>query len=140
MIVADTNVVSEIMKPNCHSNVIKWFDEQSYGSIVICAASLGELYFGIEKLPQSKKRNQLEESLEIALNNVFNSEILIFDALAAKIYGRIAAHKRSIGSPISTMDAIIAAICIANSATLATRNTKDFEGLDVKLINPFEAA
>ncbi len=140
MIVADTNIISEVMKPNCHISVVKWFDEQSYGSMVICAASLGELHFGIEKLPQSKKRNLLEESLEIAINNVFNSEILKFDVLAAKIYGRIAAHKRRIGSPISTMDAIIAAICIANGATLATRNTKDFEGLDVKLINPFEAA
>ena len=67
-------------------------------------------------------------------------EILVLDAHSARLFGRVCVQRRSIGRPITTVDAMIAAICIANGATLATRNARDFEGLDLQVINPFEAS
>ncbi len=140
MIVADTNVVSEVMKPHASGAVVNWFDGFEYGVIAVTAPALAELWFGIEKLPTGNRRSLLEQSLGHALSRYFASEILVFDAKSARIFGRVGASRRSIGRPIHTVDAMIAAICIANGATLATRNVADFVDLDLKLINPFQPA
>jgi predicted nucleic acid-binding protein len=140
MIAADTNVVSEIMRPNASGAVVDWFDGFDYGVIAVTAPGLAELWFGIDKLAPGKKRSLLEQSLMRALSLHFAPEILVFDAESARVFGRIGAHRRSIGRPIHTIDAMIAAICIANGATLATRNVADFADLDLKLINPFQPA
>ncbi len=81
MIVADTNVISEVMKPHCAQQVINWFDKQSYGSIFVTSPGLAELYYGIELLPHSKKRDALSESMAISFANHFNQDILGFDEL-----------------------------------------------------------
>lgn len=73
-----------------------------------------------------------------AIEAEFSGRVLGFSSNAAHQYGIIAAQRHKIGRRMETKDAMIAAICLANGATLATRNTKDFEGLDLKLINPFE--
>ncbi len=139
MIVADTNIVSEMMKPLASPAVVRWFDDHARGSISVTAPGLAELWFGIDNLPAGKRREMLEQSLNAALGRLFAAEILALDGRSARLFGQVCARRRSIGRPITTVDAMIAAICIANGAALATRNARDFEGLDLDVINPFEA-
>lgn len=139
MIIADTNVISEMMRPIASQNVIQWFDQFAYGTIGLCAPSLAELRYGIEGLPASRRRELLELNLAVVLRRFLAPDVFPFDAAAANAFGRIASRRADTGRPIETVDAMIAAICIVNGATLATRNVGDFEGLDLKLANPFEA-
>jgi hypothetical protein len=139
MIVADTNVISEMMRPFASENVVNWFDQFAYGAVGICAPSLAELRYGIERLPASHRKDLLEQNLSVVLRRYLAADVYAFDASAALAYGRITSRRESNGRPIGIVDAMIASICIANGATLATRNTADFAGLDLKLVNPFEA-
>lgn len=140
MIVADSNVISEMMRPVAEPAVVAWFDAQDYGTVSMTAPGLAEIRYGIERLPHSRRREKLEQSFAFVLRRLLSPEILVFDADAALAYGRIVSRREAAGRPVQVVDAMIAAICLANGAMLATRNVRDFEGLDLKLANPFETA
>ena len=139
MIVFDTNIISEIQKINCDRNVQRWMDRQEYAQFRICSIVLAELKTGAEAFRLKTGSSKHLRSLESVLVQMGNPVCLDFDRRAAELFGTLKAGQAAIGKSKPIFDLMIAAICIANGATLLTRNAKDFEDLDVKVINPFEA-
>jgi toxin FitB len=137
MIVLDTNVVSETTKPKPSPFVEAWFAMHSISDLYLCDVTIMEQAFGAERFRLRSGSARYKRSLDEALIS-YDGRILSFDRHTAIETGRLRAKRESIGHTISVQDAMIAAICLSHGATLATRNTKDFEGLDLKLINPFE--
>lgn len=138
MILLDTNVISEVMRPNGAGNAKRWLDAAPVRSIYVCTPVLGELRFGLETLAPGIRRERLERAYERIASELFVDRILGFDRIAAEFFGKLRAERRKAGKPIATMDALIGAIALANSMTLATRNTLDFEGIGLPLVNPFD--
>ena len=136
MYVVDTNVISELFKPNpCH-NVIWWMQDHNE-SIYLNAVTLHELHYGIGLLPEGRrKRIYLEKANAIAQECI--NRILPFDAFSGHLSGTLHAEARQAGRQGSTEDCMIAAICERHGATLATRNVKDFAHYGIKVVNPFE--
>lgn len=136
MIVLDTNVVSETTKRRPDPAVVRWL-ESAGDELYLTAVTAGELLFGVARLTDGQRRKSLTDATSELLRT-FRDRILPYDAAAAGHYGIIAAHRESIGRPISAADAQIAAICLAHKAICATRNVKDFDETGVKLVNPWE--
>ncbi len=138
MIILDTNVVSEMMRPIPQPVVLTWFAAQAAEDVNITSVTMAEILFGIELLPAGKRRNAVQVGANRTFG-VFAGHILPFDERAAHAFSLIASSRRQKGRPMSEFDAQIAAIARANSAILATRNTDDFEHCGVKLINPWQS-
>ncbi|MBP9726825.1 MAG: type II toxin-antitoxin system VapC family toxin [Gammaproteobacteria bacterium] len=138
MIILDTNIISELMKPVPNKTVIAWLDQQSILMLYTTSISVAEIYYGLQNLPTGKRRNDIETSFHQVIQAAFNQRILAFDVTSAACYGILLARRKNAGIPMSTLDAQIAAIATAANATLATRNTKDFLECDIDIINPFE--
>jgi hypothetical protein len=138
MILLDTNIVSENLRPRPNPAVISWVDSQPAESLYICTPVLAELRFGLEKLAPGQRKNVLQAAIDRIENDYFRGRILIFDINASAEYGRLAARRQRIGRPIQQMDGLIAAIASIHRLTLVTRDTRDFADLGLELINPFE--
>jgi predicted nucleic acid-binding protein len=138
VIVLDTNVVSELMRPVPHPGVLRWFDAQVPGELWLTAAVAAELMFGVARLPETPRKQQLAQAVSIMLEEDFAGKVFAFDLAAASVYAVMVAGQQGIGRSIATADAQIAAICLCHGASLATRNTKHFAGLGLELINPWE--
>jgi toxin FitB len=139
MVIVDTNVVSEMMRPAPEPSVLSWIASQPPEHLHITAITMAEILFGIELLPAGKRREALRAGAEKFFGVVFADHIFAFDDRAARAFSLIAASRRKQGRPISEFDAQIAAIARAHGAALATRNTDDFEGCGVRLINPWRS-
>ncbi len=138
MILLDTNVLSELMKPAPELTVVKWLDAQLDSQVFLPAITKAEVELGIALLPNGKRKDTFTR-LAGALFEEFRDRLLPFDAGAASCYANLVATARKAGRTISVEDAQIAAITQANRLTLATRNTKDFEFIpDLLLINPWQ--
>jgi predicted nucleic acid-binding protein len=138
VIVLDTNVLSELMKPAPELTVVKWLDAQLDSQVFLPTITKAEIELGIALLPNGKRKDTFTR-LAGALFEEFRDRILPFDAGAASCYANLVATARKAGRIISVEDAQIAAITQANRLTLATRNTKDFEFIpDLLLINPWQ--
>jgi len=137
MILLDTNVISEMMRPKPAPVVSKWLDQNPEEDLWTASVVLAELLSGIDLMPVGRKQSALRESIESMITEDFRGQILKFDLPAARHYGRILALRQKMGHPIREMDALIAATALANGATLATRNTSDFENCGVQLIDPW---
>jgi predicted nucleic acid-binding protein len=137
MIVLDTNVLSELMRPLPNQHVISWMDQQPSDQVAITAITVAEILYGIERLPAGKRKAAFHEGAMALFNEDFAGAIIPFDAQAAMVYADVVACRESIGRTISFADAQIAAICINHGISLATRNVKDFEHLDLVLLNPW---
>lgn len=138
MIVLDTNVLSEVMRPNPSREVLRWIDSQSGDELFTTAITVAEIYYGIELLPGGKRRNSLLAAAEAIFNREFLDRALAFNAEAARIFSRIYARRRAAGHPITQSDAQIAATVELHGATLATRNVADFEGCGIRLLDPWQ--
>ena len=138
MIVADTNVVSELMRAEPSPPVRAWVLAQRHHELRITAITVAEILYGIARLPNGRRKDTLRAAA-VDIFSRFAEDVLPFDAAAATIYPEIVDHRDRQGTPISGYDAQIAAICRANDASLATRNEKDFAGLGVELINPWSS-
>lgn len=138
MIVLDTNVVSEFMRPRPDASVIAWLDSIPRSEIWTTSITIAELAAGIAVLPAGQRRTGLKKGLDQALRG-FEDRILGFATVAALQYGAVISRRARLGRPISIADAQIAAIVIESGATLATRNIKDFDGTEAVVIDPWAA-
>jgi predicted nucleic acid-binding protein len=138
MIILDTNVISEQMQPEPDGRVDRWFDSVESASLAITTITVAELRFSAARLPQSAKRTRLELWIHDLVSQTFRGRILEFGLDATIPYASLRARRFEAGRPIAFQDAQIAAICSSQYAMLATRNTKDFDGLGITLINPWE--
>lgn len=137
MIILDTNVISEAMSSSPDGNVSRWLSAQVAVEVFTTSISLAEILYGIELLPAGKRRSSLLVSAELMFARLFSGRVLVFDEPSARAFPSIAVDRRLRGRPITLFDAQIAAIAKANGATLATRNTADFEGCGIRLVNPW---
>lgn len=137
MIVLDTNVISESQRPRPESRVLDWMAAARGEGLHLTATVVSELAEGISRLPHGRRRAQLQDGLDLMLVEEFPDRVLPFDTEAALAYGHILELRRTFGRPIEVADAQIAAVCLVHDATLATRDTDDFEGLGLTLINPW---
>ena len=136
MIILDTNVVLEALKPAPSQAVLNWLDRQAPETLYLTAVSLAELRSGIEALPQGSRRLELNQAFTRQILPLFEERMLSFDAKAAGAFGKVRAGAQAVGNMIRFADAAIAAIACAQSFALATRNVRDFRGSGVELINP----
>jgi toxin FitB len=139
MILLDTNVVSEPHRPKPDRAVQDWLNGQTTRNLYLCTPVLAELRYGFERLPSGVRRIRLESWLQDLEQQHFVDRILPFDQLAAHEFGRIMSRREKIGRPIKPMDALIAAIAVCNTASIATRDVADFADLGLELINPFQS-
>ncbi len=135
--VLDTNVLSELMKPQGSRTVKNWVATQPRENLFITSITQAEILYGIAILPDGKRSQALRETAQAMFDEEFVGQILVFDEKAAVCFAQIAAHRKKIGKPISQADAQIAAICLANNAEIVTRNVDDFSDCQIKLINPW---
>ena len=138
MIILDTNVVSDQMTKAPDRRVRAWLNKHEISSLWLTTITIAELKFGAW-LPEDPVRHLNLMRTIVGIQKDYEDRILVFDEGSAEIYGKIAADRRKAGRPIEIKDAMIAAICLVHGATLATRNVRDFDGLGLKLVNPFEA-
>lgn len=139
MIVLDTNIISEMMKPAPHPSVHAWFNAQVVETLYISSITVAELSFGIEVLPDGKKRTALTNMLNDILK-LFDERILMFDTQAAQCYAKLAVHARLAGRGFPTPDGYIAAIAVSKGFIVVTRDTSPFTAAALKVINPFDYA
>lgn len=137
MFLLDTNVLSELMRAQSEPTVVAWLDQQLDSELFYCAVSKAEIEWGIAKLPEGKRKQQLAASADNVFT-LFNDRCLAYDCVAASVYVEVAQLAKLAGRPMSTEDMQIAAIALANDASLVTRNVADFEVLKgLKLVNPW---
>ena len=138
MIILDTNLVSEPLKPKPDAAVLTWLDRQSPETLYLTSITLAELQAGIEILPVGKRRKALQEATT-ELVAQFEGRVLSFDRESAHAFGRVFASTQAAGNPIHFGDCAIAAITISRGFALATRNVRDYKGAGVELINSWNA-
>lgn len=138
MIVLDTNVVSEAMKPKPNPAVRAWLDEQAAETLYLSSVTLAELLFGIAALTAGRRRNALTQMLD-GLLQLFGDRVLAFDAGAARHYAELAVRDRTAGKGFPTPDGYIAAIAAAHGFTVATRDVASFRAAGLKVIDPWKA-
>lgn len=138
MIILDTNVVSEPMRPEPDGRVLAWLAAQDAGALFITAVTEAELRTGLAIMPEGRRREALAAALEAVLAEDFAGRVLPFEGgAAARAYATIQAARRGMGRPISMTDAMIAAIAQARGAQVATRNVGDFADTGVDVVNPW---
>ena len=140
MIILDTNVISELLRPAPEPKVEHWLSAQDGLNVYLTSISEAELRYGLAIMGNGKRRAALVDAVDRILREDLAGRILPFDSDAAQSYATIAAARRAAGRPIAQADCQIASIAHARGATVATRNTPDFEGCEIDLINPWTAA
>jgi hypothetical protein len=137
LIILDTNVVSEPLKPNPDAAVLRWLDRQSPATLYLTTISQAELLAGVSALPAGKRRTELRRVINDELSALFADRILPFGERSAEAYAQVVTAAHVAGNPIDFADAAIGAIAIEHGFILATRNVRDFKGTAVKLLNPW---
>jgi toxin FitB len=139
LIILDTNVLSELSRDKPEPRVLGWLDDQPAESVWTTAITVYEARFGIELMPAGQKRERLERELQNFITVDLKNRILPFDVDSAQLAGALGARHHRAGRSIEIRDVQIAAIATAHKATLATRNTRHFEGIGLQLVNPWTA-
>jgi toxin FitB len=138
VIVLDTNVVSEPLRPAASPSVLAWLDQQNIETLFLSAISLAELRYGVAALPEGRRKAGLRAALEGRIVALFGPRILAFDAAAADAYAIIRARARAAGKTIGATDGYIAATASAHRFAVATRDTSPFEVAGLPVINPWQ--
>ncbi len=135
----DTNCISEVVSIKPDPRVLAWLDASDERTLYLSALTLGEIRKGIASLAEGKRRSQLEVWLEIDLRNRFEGRILPVDDAVAERWGVLAGEMKRKGTPIPTVDAMIAATALHHGLTVVSRNVEDFKNAEVSLFNPWES-
>ena len=137
MIVLDTNVLSALMRADPDVTVVDWLDRQPADSVWLSSITVFEARFGLALLPKGRRRVALQLAFERVLAEDLANRVLDFDSMAAATAAQLAADRQRTGRSVDLRDTMIAGIALARRATIATRNTKHFEGLDVPVVDPW---
>lgn len=137
MIVLDTNVISEPLRPAPENRITEWIDAQALETLYLSAITVAEVRFGLASLPTGKRRDRLQASLEKQILPLFAGRILPFDMSASQAYSELMAKARAAGLAIATADGYIAATAAANGMMVATRDISPFKAAGLDVINPW---
>ena len=138
MIILDTNVVSEAMKPAPNASVREWLNAQAIETLYLSSVTIAELQFGIAALPKGKRQNLLSQAFE-GMTQMFNNRVLPFDMDAARHYVQMAVKARALGCGLPMADGYIAAIAASKGFMLATRDTAPFKGVGLAVVDPWKS-
>jgi predicted nucleic acid-binding protein len=138
MLLLDTNLVSELMRPRPDARVLSWVAGQPLCETAIATITVMEIRFGIALLPQGRRRTDLDTRFRQLLAEAFTGRVLAFNQPAADACAEIRAHRRQLGNPITIEDSMIAAIARVHGAPVATRDLGGFEGCGLTLVNPWQ--
>lgn len=133
----DTCVISELIKKDPDTNVLRWISEIEEASLYLSVLTLGEIHKGIEKLPPSKKKDKLHKWVNSDLRERFKNRIINLDLVAATKWGEVQGKAELAGKPMSLIDGLISATGIVKDLIVVTRNIKDMEQSGVSLLNPW---
>jgi toxin FitB len=136
----DTNVISELVKPQADAKLAAWYGSWPAADLYLSTITVGELAAGIELLPAGRRRRMLEEWLDDLILVSFAGRLLDFGVETARVFGRLMGLARRSGRPTHIADAQISAVALVHGLTVATRDVVDFAGFGVTLVNPFEGA
>ncbi len=140
MILLDTNVVSEPLRPTPDARIRDWIDAQPLETMYLSAMTVAELRAGVALMPSGKRRTALHEHMERRVLPMFAGRVLPFDMACTNAYAELIARVRKAGSGIETADACIAAVALVNGFIVATRDTAPFLAAGLDVINPWQAA
>lgn len=138
MTILDTNILSELMRPNPSAKVLAWIAKQPEADLFTTSITEAEIFYGIEVLPGGKRREHLTAAAEAVFTEDFSGRVYSFDSAAARAFSKIASSRRTSGNPISHPDAQIAAIAKTRRAKVASRDVKGFEQCGVDVIDPWD--
>jgi len=138
VIFLDTNVVSEMMRESYSSQIEEFYQMFPSERFHLPAIVAAEIWFGIHKLPEGQRRNNIESKFLRFLNRGFASRIVPFNDVCAIKYAEVRAAREKMGRPVSLQDAMIGGTAMAFGASLVTRNTTDFDGYGLLLHNPWD--
>lgn len=139
MMLLDTNVLSELMRPVPSPVVLNWLRRQRHADLHTSAIAEAELRAGLAVLPEGARRRDLERRLDALLSTGFAQRIVGFDSSVAAIYAELRAMRQRAGRPVGGFDLLIAATGKARGWPVVTRNVADFDGCGLVLVNPWEA-
>lgn len=140
MILLDTNVVSELMRPTPAPEVLQWIAAQPLEQLYIASLTVAEIRRGLALLPAGARRRKLEAAFDHFLEQGFSRRVLPLSQSTAAVYGPIYAQRMHAGLGIGELDLLLAAIATEHGARIATRNISDFDQTGVKIINPWTAS
>ncbi len=133
----DTNVVSELIARQPNEGVVRWIDGLDPGGVYLGVITIGEISKGVERLPDSPRKETLREWLTDSLKLRFEGRILEIDVAVMLTWGALMARLEKRGRKMSAMDSLIAALALSHDLTLATRNESDFENAEITVVNPW---
>lgn len=139
MLMLDTNMLSEIMRPEPDPKVVEWIVRQPSGELFTAAVCQAEILSGLAVMPSGRRRTELEAAARAMFAEDFGGRVLPFDTKAAVAYAEVFAARRKAGRPSGTVDLMLAAIALAHGASVVTRNVADFVGVGVPIVNPWGA-
>ena len=137
MIILDTNVLSETLRPAPAVHALTWLGAQPRAALFTTTITRGELFYGVRLLQEGQRKELLLNAVQAIFDIDMAGQVLSFDSDAADAYAEIAASRKAAGRPISQFDAMIAAIASSRGASLATRNVKDFVDCGINVIDPW---
>jgi predicted nucleic acid-binding protein len=139
MIILDSNVLSELMRPKPEARVIQWLDRQAQTSIWTTSVTVLEIRFGLQIMPLGRRRALYAHGFEVLLQGI-DHRIIPFDTEAAQHASELMASRKMRGRPRELRDTMIAGIVLARRATLATRNISHFDDVSATLVDPWAAS
>ena len=133
----DTNVISELVARQPHAQVVQWIDTLNPDQVFLSVITIGELRKGIEKLPESARKESLDRWLKTDLLLRFSGRILALDVDVMLTWGELTGRLERLGRPLPAIDSLIAALALHHSYTLVTRNESDFKDVGIAIMNPW---
>lgn len=138
MILLDTNIISELMRPAPQTSVVHWLRSQPLSGLYISSVTITEMMYGLMRMPEGGRKQALSQQFQQLLDQGFQQRILGFEYQAAVMAARLRSLRDGMGRPLGFADAQIAGIAQVHGYAIATRNIKDFDGCGLTLINPFQ--